>query len=204
MASRYSLEWQTWSSLALGALLIAYLTSGRELPKFAAVFAVSFPLLALLFFGLVRLTKIWRESDKFHQQVTQQLAAARALSQEEAEERALRLLYDTKLFRIVENRQMEDSLPLHGPRLRKFFSRFETVREMKGETFLDRNQIGPSNLRKGFFRIGTDMEHTEIVAKPNEDTIYIIDGTEPEGQALEESFPTIYHYIAAGYPSGIE
>jgi hypothetical protein len=204
MASRYSLEWQIWPSLVLGALLIAYVTSGRNFLKFGAVFGVSFLLLAFLFFGLVRVMRVWRESDRVHQQVTQELAAARALSQEEAEKRALKLLYDSKLYRIVENPTLGDSLPLHGPGLQKFFCRFEIVREIKGETFLDRNQIATSTLREGFLRIGTDLEHTEIVARANEDTIYIIDGSEPEDQALEESFPTIYHYIIAGYPDQLE
>ena len=86
MFSKDSVRLQTWSSLALGALLVGYLTSGRNLAKFAVVFAVSFLLLALLFFGLVRLLKVWRESGKLGQQIVKQLAEARALSQEEAEE----------------------------------------------------------------------------------------------------------------------
>lgn len=199
MSSRYSLELQTWSSLVLGALLIAYLTSGRNFLKFGAVFAVSFLLLAFLFFGLVRLMRVRRESNRVYQQAAQQLAAARALSQTEAEVRALNLLSDPRLYRIVENPIRGDSLASLGPGLQKFFSRFETVREIKGETSLDRNQIGTSNLCEGFLRIGTDMEHTEIVVRPNEDTIYVIDGTEPEEVPLEEGFPTIYHYIVAGY-----
>lgn len=178
---------------------MAYLSAGRDLPRFAIVFGVSFVFLALVFFGSVRLMRVWRESDRVHQEVVQELAIARGLSEEEAEKRALKLLHNAKLYRIVENPTSEDSLPLRGPRLQKFFSRFETVREIKGETSLDRNQIGTSSLRDGFLKIGTDMEHTEIVARPNEDTIYIIDGSEPEDQVLEESFPTIYHYIAAGY-----
>lgn len=139
-----------------------------------------------------------------HQQVVEQLAIARALTQEEAEKRALMLLYDAKLYRILESPALGDSLPLQGTVLRKFFLRFETVREIKGDTCLDRNHIGISALREGFLKIGTDMEHTEIVAKPNEDTIYIIDGTEPKDQPLEEGFPTIYHYIVAGYSNQVE
>ena len=108
------------------------------------------------------------------------------------------------MYRSVESPTSEDSLPLGSPALQKFFSRFETVREIKGETSLDRNQIGTSALREGYLKLGTDMDFTEIVAKPNEDTIYIIDGSEPRDQPLEESFPTIYHYIAAGYSEGLK
>lgn len=204
MDSGYSLKWQVWPSFVLGALLIACLSAGRDLARFTTVFGVSFLFLALLFFGLVRMTKVWRESSNVHQQVVEQLEIARALTQEEAEKRALMLLYDVKLYRILENPELGDSLLLQGPVLRKFFLRFETVREIKGDTCLDRNHIGISALREGFLKIGTDMEHTEIVAKPNEDTIYIIDGTEPKDQPLEEGFPTIYHYIVAGYSNQVE
>ena len=199
MFSRHSLNLQTWSSLGLGAFLFAYLTSGRSLPRFVVMFIVSFLLLTFLFFGFVRVLKVWKESGRLHEEVERQLAAARTLSQTEAEVRALNLLSDPKLYRIVEKPIRGDSLASLGPGLQKFFSRFETVREIKGETSLDRNQIGTSNLSEGFLRIGTDMEHTEIVVRPNEDTIYVIDGTEPEEVPLEEGFPTIYHYIVAGY-----
>jgi hypothetical protein len=199
MASWHSLDSRTWWSLGLAAFLIAYLTSARNVPRFVATFATSFLLLTFLFFGLVRLLRAWRESGKLHHQVEEQLAATRALLRREAQERALTLLLDAKLYRIVENPALADSLQSLGPELQKFFSRFEAVREIKGETSLDRKQIGASTLREGFLKIGTDMEHTEIVARPNEDPIYVIDGTEPEDEQVEEGFPTIYHYIVAGY-----
>jgi hypothetical protein len=203
LSSEDSSALQTWSSLVLGALLLAYLTSGGNLAKFATVFTVCFLLLVLLFFGLVRLLKVSRESDELDQRIVKQLTEVRALSREEAEKRALRLL-DSKVYRSVENPIREDSLPWCGPALQKFFCRFEIVREVKGETSLNRSQIRASTLREGFVRIGTDMDSTEIVALPNEDTVYVIDGSEPRDQPLEESFPTIYHFIVAGYSDRAE
>jgi len=199
MSSKYSLDFQIWSSLALGAFLVAYLMAGRNWTKFAILYVVSFIGLALLFFGFVRVMKVWKHSGELYEQIEAEMRAVRSLSRREAEEKALGLLTNGKHYRIVENPVSKDSLPALGPELQKFFSRFEEASEIRGETNLNRNAIGPSSLREGFLKIGTDIEHTEIVVRPHEDGIYIIDGTEPEDQAVEESFETIYHYLAAGH-----
>jgi len=163
------------------------------------VFAVSFVLLAFLYFGFVRLLIRWKKSGELYRRIEEELATVRALSLREAEEKALTLLLDGEKFRIVEKPAPTDALHSLGPVLRGFFLRFERVTEIKGETSLDRREVGPSTLREGFLRIGTDIEHAEIVARPKEDVIYVIDGTEPEGPQVEEGFPTIYHYLVAGY-----
>ncbi len=199
MSSDNSLTFQTWGAFFTGALLIGYLVSGRNLGRFLTVFAVSFALLAFLFFGSVRFLARWKKSGELYRQIEEELAAVRTLPLREAEAKALALLLDGDKYRIVEKPAPTDALYSLGPALRKFFSRFERVKEIRGETALDRGEIGPSTLREGFIKVGTDMEHTEIVARPKEDVIYVIDGTEPEGSQLEEGFPTIYHYLVAGY-----
>ena len=199
MSSDNSSTFQTWGALFSGALLIAYLVSGRNVGRFLAVFAVSFALLSFLFFGFVRLIVRWKKSGKLYRRIEDELAAVRALSLREAEDKALTLLLDGDKYRIVEKPAPTDALYSLGPALRQFFSRFESVKEIRGETALDRGEIGPSTLREGFVKVGTDIEHTEIVARPKEDMIYVIDGTEPIDFQLEEGFPTIYHYLVAGY-----
>jgi hypothetical protein len=199
MFSDNSLTFQTWGGIFTGALLIAYLMSGRNLGQFAAVFVVSFLVLALLFFGFVRILVRWKQSDKTYRRIEEELAAVRALSFQEAEQKALTLLLSGEKYRIVEKPAPPEALQSLGPLLRQFFSRFERVTEIKGETSLDRTEIGPSTFRAGFIKIGTDIEHVEIVSRPQDDAIYAIDGTEPDGPHVEESFPTIYHYLVAGY-----
>jgi hypothetical protein len=199
MSSENSLTFQIWGSLFCAALLIAYLGSGRNLGLFAALFAVSFLLLAFFFFAIVRLLARWKKSGELYDRIEEELAAARGLSLREAEEKALSLLSDGRKYRVVEKPWPTDTLHLLGPVLRQFFTRFEKVTEIKGETSLSRSEIAPSTLRDGFIKIGTDMEHAEIVARSKEDVIYVIDGTEPEGPQVEEGFPTIYHYLVAGY-----
>lgn len=199
MSSEGSLTFQTWGGLFTGALLIAYLVSSRNIWQFIAVFAVSFVLLAFSFFGFVRLLVRWKKSGEMYRRIEEELATVRALPLRVAEEGALTLLLDGEKYRIIEEPAPTDSLNSLGPVLRQFFLRFKKVTEIKGETSLDRSEIAPSTLCEGFIRIGTDMEHAEIVARPNDDVIYAIDGTEPQGHQVEEGFPTIYHYLVAGY-----
>jgi hypothetical protein len=199
MSSENSFSFQIWGSLLCGALLIAYLGSGRNYGLFAALFAVSFLFLAFVYFAIVRVLARWRKSGELNDRIEEELATARALSLREAEQKALTLLLDGGKYRVVEKPSATDTQYPLGPVLRQFFSRFEKVTEIKGETSLDRSEIRPSTLREGFIKIGTDIEHAEIVARSKEDTIYVIDGTEPEGPQAEEGFPTIYHYLVAGY-----
>lgn len=199
MPSENFLTFQTWGSLLCGALLIAYLGSGRNLGRFIAIFSLSFACLALLFFVSIRLLARWRKSGELYERIEEELATARALSLREAEEKALSLLSDGEKYRVVEKPSPTDTQYPLGPVLRQFFSRFEKVTEIKGETSLDRGEIRPSTLREGFIKIGTDIEHAEIVARSKEDVIYVIDGTEPEGPRVEDGFPSIYHYLVAGY-----
>jgi len=199
MPSENFLTFQTWGSLFCGALLIAYLGSGRNLGLFAALFAVSFLFLAFVYFAIVRVLARWRKSGELNDRIEEELATARALSLREAEQKALALLFDGGKYRVVEKPSPTDTQYPLGPVLRQFFSRFEKVTEIKGETSLDRGEIRPSTLREGFIKIGTDIEHAEIVARSKEDVIYVIDGTEPEGPQVEDGFPSIYHYLVAGY-----
>ena len=62
---------------------------------------------------------------------------------------------------------------------------------------LNRAEIGESSLCKGFLKVGTDIDFTEIVARPHEDTVYMIDGSETEQELSGEGYPTIFHYIVA-------
>jgi hypothetical protein len=199
MPSENSLTFQTWGSLLCGALLIAYLGSGHNFGLFAALFVVSFLVLAFVYFAIIRVLARWRKSGELYERIEEELAMARALSLREAEEKALSLLSDGGKYRVVEKPSPTDTQYPLGPVLREFFSRFEKVTEIKGETSLDRSEIRPSTLREGFIKIGTDIEHAEIVARSKEDVIYVIDGTEPDGPQAEEGFPTIYHYLVAGY-----
>jgi hypothetical protein len=199
MSFENSFSFQIWGSLLCGALLIAYLGSGHNFGLFAALFAVSFLFLAFVYFAIVRVLARWRKSGELNDRIEEELATARALSLREAEQKALTLLLDGEKYRVVEKPSPADTQYPLGPVLRQFFSRFEKVTEIKGETSLDRSEIRPSSLHEGFIKIGTDIEHAEIVARSKEDVVYVIDGTESEGPQVEEGFPTIYHYLVAGY-----
>src|SRR5713101_5783804 len=101
MSSDNSLTFQTWGALFSGALLIAYLVSGRNVGRFLAVFAVSFALLSFLFFGFVRLIVRWKKTGKLPRRIEDQLDAIHPLFHRKAEDKALTLLLDEDKYRIV-------------------------------------------------------------------------------------------------------
>jgi hypothetical protein len=102
MPSENFLTFQTWGSLLCGALLIAYLGSGRNFGLFAALFAVSFLVLAFVYFAIVRVLARWRKSGELNDRIEEELATTRALSLREAEQKALTLLLDGGKYRVVE------------------------------------------------------------------------------------------------------
>jgi hypothetical protein len=193
------LSFQIWGSLAIAAFLVAYAASRDNLTGFVAVFLAALLGLAFFFFGALRLWLRWKQSGELNRKIEEQLSLARNLSSSEAEQRALVLLNDFSKFQIVMNPAPPDSLAQLGPSLQKFFSSFESVKETNGDTLLDRAEIGPSRLREGFLRIGTDMDSTEIVVRPHEDTIHIIGSPGPDEISDADGFPTVYHFLVAGY-----
>jgi hypothetical protein len=79
-----------------------------------------------------------------------------------------------------------------GPVLRDFFERFESVEEIQGDFKASCRAVSPSAIRPGFIKIGTDFEHSELVAHAGDDRVYIV--TDPN-HALGDRMPTIYHDI---------
>ena len=118
------------------------------------------------------------------------------LTLSEAQNKANKLLEDRKQFKYV-----KASMPLQTAYrlpsiLLEFFSMYESVETIAGESYLSRNLIGASEFQHGFVRIGTDVDATEIAIRLNEDFVYEIDGSESdEADFLASRLPSIYHWI---------
>ena len=88
-----------------------------------------------------------------------------------------------------------------APELRKVLQRYETIEANTGShAFVTRAVIASSALRPDFLRIGsvaagTDVEG-EIVARPNEETIYELYPNEPPDPTFG-TYRSIYHWILA-------
>lgn len=159
------------------------------MPRFVFVFLIALSILASLYFVTIRLIVMWSRSDKIQREVRQRLDVVGALPISEAKERAFLVLADSKKFRVTENPTNTNAPAELGKTLQEFFGRFETIAAVRGETSLNRASISPSALRSDFIRLATDSEFAEIVARPGEDAVFLIDGSEPTAPQAQEAFP---------------
>ena len=63
------------------------------------------------------------------------------------------------------------------------------------DAIICRDEIQPYKRDESLIWLGQDSEHTHLVAKPNEDTLYIVADDVPKAKQIEDQFPSIYHYI---------
>jgi hypothetical protein len=141
---------------------------------------------------LVKMLQFMKSRGVADRTAREDLARVRALPLEIARQRALNLIADSQRFRSVKGGLSNNpAIEKLGPILRDFFSEFESVEEIEGDFSVSRAAVGDSSLRPGFLKIGTDFAHSELVAKPGQDQVFIVTDAE---HALD-GLPTIYHNL---------
>lgn len=111
---------------------------------------------------------------------------------EEVKAQALSLMADTRRFSVVtSNFSNNPTIERLGPSLQDFFSHFESVEELNGDFRVSRQAVTDSTLRSGFIRIGSDFAHSELVARPGEDRVFIV----TDAEHVLDGLPSIYHNI---------
>jgi hypothetical protein len=90
-----------------------------------------------------------------------------------------------------------DATPIPGlsAELQEFFALHGDVTAEEGEVSISRLEIAPYEHDKSFLRLGQDGEHTHLAAKPGESAVYVIADDVPRAKQVEESFPSIHHYL---------
>ena len=169
------------------------------MPRFVFAFLIALVVLGILYLVTVKLVVMWSRSGKLQREVRERLAVVCALSISQAKERAFLVLADSKKFRVTENPIYTTAPTELGKTLQEFFGRFETVTAFAVKHPLIGPSISPAGLRSGFIRLGTDSEFAEIVARPGEDAVFLIDGSEPTDPQAQEAYPSIYHFLIAYY-----
>ena len=196
---RLSPNAQAANACLLGAILVAMVIARGKVFLSASILLISFAILMGGYFLVVRLIGTWAKSDKLYKQVSEEIRLIGRMPTSDAKRDALALLSDQTKFTVIGAvTSAQVSQPL-GKELREFFDRFESVTALRGETTLSRNAVAPSSLRSGFFRLGTDSEFAEIVARPEEDSVFLIDGTESNDPPPQNGYPSIYHFLLAYY-----
>lgn len=140
----------------------------------------------------VKLLQFIKSRGAAEREAREDIAKVRALPIEIVRQRALELIADPQRFESVKGSPSNNAeIEKLGPILREFFSEFVSVKEKSGEFYVSRDAVGFSSLRPGFLKIGTDFAHSELVARPGEDHVFIVTDAE---HALD-GLPTIYHNI---------
>jgi len=141
---------------------------------------------------LVKLLQGLKSRSSANRKAREDIQRVLALPFEQVKQHALDLIADTRRFRCVtENFSNNPEIERLGPVLRDFFSHFERVEEVNGDFSVSRQAVGNSSLRPGFLKIGSDFAHSELVARPGEDEVFIV----TDGEHVLDGDPTIYHNI---------
>ncbi len=195
MRLRLEPEYLAGIAFAMASLFVASILVESPAPLFFLVFGISYVVLQ----ATLMLSMAWaRKSSKhFREALGKEMAAIHNLTVDEAKRQALEAVSDPSKFVVIANppKQTESIIAL-GPRLREFFGRYESVEMRYGDLKLSRPEIGPSRRGKNFVRIGTDTGEAEVVARPGQDSVLVIDGVEEPDVAPEE-YASIYHFLLA-------
>lgn len=119
------------------------------------------------------------------------------LTMEEARSLALTALRNTQRFQVIESPPGAEEMGVLkelAPQLRALFMEYASICHVFSDTKYIRRNMGPSQLRAGFLRIATSIDHTELVVRPGEECVYEIDGSEGS-EAPIEGMPSVFHQI---------
>ena len=163
-----------------------------------AVFAV--PVLYLLvFIGRIILAGIsdYKNRDQMKKEVDcfqQMCEAVKAIPLNDAKEEVKFLFLQPEAFKLA---SPSDTTPISNlsNELQDFFAVYGEITAKDDEAIICRKEIQPYKRDKSFIWLGQDGEHTHLVAKPNEDAVYIVADDVPKAQQIEDQFPSIFHYI---------
>jgi hypothetical protein len=81
-----------------------------------------------------------------------------------------------------------------GPITREFFSRYGAVTTRRGGFRLAASDIRPSEYAAKWLSIG-HAEDWDVVQRPSNDEVFVIEGSEANETEMEVRFPTIYHLV---------
>jgi hypothetical protein len=81
-----------------------------------------------------------------------------------------------------------------GPTTREFFSRYGAVSTRRGGFRLAAVDVRPSEYARGFLSIG-HCEDWDVVQKPGNDEVFVVEGAETRETEMDARFPSVYHLV---------
>jgi hypothetical protein len=123
-------------------------------------------------------------------------AAIISIPYEIASDRVSQYLQDSSMFKVIrwdEYEQPKYSLPSGVMVLQK---QYKSISSVRGETNINFAKITRWKVNKNYYKIGTDVMGSYILIRPDDETIYLLDGSEnTEEEISDNSYPSIYHYL---------
>jgi hypothetical protein len=194
-----------WSQVQLGLVLalcahfIATLLVGGVSVEYLAVFGVAFVLVGLIFDLAIKVVVRGTERSlaPFKQRYDSAKGKISVLSFSEAKRRALTVVADPSKFACVRSTATEDLQLERLPQgLKDFFGQFESLEVVEGELRLRRADIGSSKFNTAFIRVGTESDFREVVVRPDEESIFVIDGSEGDSHDWpKHAHRSIFHFL---------
>ena len=121
------------------------------------------------------------------------------LSADEAVNRVESLLADPEKYSVTRavrtSAQVAGEIGALGALTRRFFGTYQTVVGRYSDVSIVRDEVARSPLGGDLTTLGHTTADSEIVARPDDDRVFVVDGTESEEQFFQDSYPSIYHYI---------
>lgn len=118
------------------------------------------------------------------------------LSLAEAKKLAQEQLSDPRLFKAatdqIQSHAVSVSLPASAE---EFVSAYAEIDMCFGDFVYERRTVGPSSLLNAAVRLATCSAEAEVVIRPGQDEVFVIDGAEPAARLLDDRHASIWHYV---------
>lgn len=122
------------------------------------------------------------------------LEHGQTLSLEEAKDLAEKIIADGARFICIEHQGFSPSGAFLGELTREFFLKYPELRSKNGGFRLSALGICPSEYIDNHISIGRS-EDWDIVQRPGDDRVYVVEGGESSGENANECFKSVYHLI---------
>jgi len=177
--------------LGLGSIVITKIGLGAFK---VAPFVLIFSSFAILWFGVTAfLSRVRRNSMKTEDSIAESEKRIFSLSIDEAQQRSAELLNDpTRINFILATEGEVPILEKLTPLQRQFFQKYEEVRFVHGDARLNRSEITKSVYDGRYLKIGSDVEHAELVVLPGSEEILELEGLKNEERV---SYPSLHHWL---------
>ena len=79
------------------------------------------------------------------------------------------------------------------PQARRFFEAYRSVQTNSMQ--LSRTEVGPHEQAPGWFTVGSDLEHADVIVRLSDGLVAVVEGNEAPELDLSDAHPSLWHYL---------